>query len=103
MKEEIRVNKHMVDFFEKTWSLTKIKTFEGRQGIGLSCKINYNGTPVIDFFDSADGGYPKFDYKTKAMKEVFLGNTKQWGAFHNNNFEPETTFINKLLEIAWGI
>lgn len=45
------------------YTLTKIKTFNGREGQGLNATICKDGKPVCYVLDDASGGEVEFDYR----------------------------------------
>lgn len=48
------------------FALTKIKTFEGRNGPGLNAQITMDGKAVADVLDSGDGGMMSIDFFSAA-------------------------------------
>lgn len=46
-----------------TYTITKIKTFNGREGQGLNATICKDGKPICFVLDDASGGEVRFDYR----------------------------------------
>lgn len=58
------------------YTITKIKTFNGREGQGLNATICANGKPICFVMDDASGGEVRYDYRnSKQNRESFLATT----------------------------
>lgn len=64
-----------------TYSISKIKTFNGREGQGLNATILKDGKPICYVLDDASGGEVDYDYRNpKQTAASFQATTKEMAA-----------------------
>lgn len=87
----------------KGWLLKNVKTWEGRDGIGLQASIYYHGRKVGQFTDYGDGSEPDLDIANKEIRDILKADTKSYFEEHplqdyiKAGLTPdEDEFINEL-------
>lgn len=85
------------------YTLTKIKTFRGREGQGFNATLCCDGVPVAHIDDAANGGCYRWYWlaKDRAQMDADEAAFKAHVAANSTEtFEPEDAFVSAMVEDA---